>query len=214
MFWIKLIILCASILGIVLLFNFLTKKFTNPYTFTLTFGRKGSGKSCTMQKDLIKHYKKGWHCFADSNTDLDFVKRIDARNIHNYHFPPKSLVCIDEINLLWDNRDFKNFSPQVQKFFREQRKHKVKVLAYSQTFDCDKKLRDLTDRLAIQRKILRVFSFRRYYYKTVVILSASETRDTAKMTDDYKKQSFIFGGFDFTYIPKYINCYDTNEIHN
>lgn len=198
---------------LILTYHLLTKKFVSPYTFTVVFGPKGCGKSCSMQKDLKKHHDRGWHCYADSNTDLPFVKRIDAKLIHQYKFPPNSFITIDEVNLLWDNRNFKDFPPATQKFFREQRKHKCKIIAYSQTFDCDKKLRDLADKLAIQKKRMRVWTSRRYYIKTPRVISAKEARDTSKIVDDYLKVPMLFGGLDITYIPKHIKCYNTNEIH-
>lgn len=211
-YWYLFFVVLAFVL-ILLVFHLLTKKYVSPFTFTISFGKKGAGKSCSMQKDLRKHYKRGWVCFADSNTDLPFVKYINAKEIYKYDFPRYSFVTIDEINLLWDNREHKTFDPRVQKFFREQRKHGVKIYAYSQTFDCDKKLRDLCDRLALQRKFLRIFTMRRYWIKTPRILQAEDTRDTAKAVDDLVKLPIIFGGVDFAYIPKYIKDYDTNEIH-
>lgn len=206
------LIIIACFLFVIALYAFLTRKYKSPYTFQIIFGKKGVGKSCTMQKDLIKHHKRGWHCFADSNTDLPFVKKIDARLIYTYNFPEKSFITIDEINLLWDNRDFKSFPKPVQEFFRQQRKFKCKIIAYSQTFDCDKKLRDLADRLAIQRKVMRIFSFRRYYVKQPVVISAENTREQAKIADDYIPVPLIFGGIGFTFLPKYVRYYDTNEI--
>lgn len=206
------IIIIAVFVLLLVTFHLCTRKFVSPYTFTIVFGKKGSGKSCSMQKDLIKHYRAGWHCFADSNTDLPFVKKIDAKKIYAYQFPANSFICIDEVNLLWDNRNFKSFEEAVQKWFRLQRKHRCKVLAYSQTFDCDKKLRDLADRLAVQRKFARVFTSRRYYIKTPRVLSAETTRDTSKIVDDYVKVPLFFHGVDIAYIPKYVKCYDTNEI--
>lgn len=200
------------IFAAILVFHLLTRKYVSPYTFYVIFGKKGVGKSCSMQKDLKKHHKAGWHCYADSNTDLEFVTRIDAKKLYMYDFPPNSFIAIDEVNLLWDNRDFKSFDPRIQKWFREQRKHKCKVCAYSQTFDCDKKLRDLADRLAIQRKVARVWTVRRYYVKTPTILSAEDARDTAKIVDDYVKVPILFSGLDVTFIPKYTRCYNTNEI--
>ena len=195
----------------VLIWHMLTRKFLSPYTFTLVFGKKGVGKSLSMQKDILKHQKRGWKVYADSNTSLKNVTMIDALKIHTYSFPRNSLIVIDEINLLWDNRDFKKFDKNIQDWFREQRKKGIKIIAYSQTFDCDKKLRDLTDRLAIQRKFMRIFTVRRYYVKTPRIISAEEARDTARIADDYVKVPLLFRGLDFTYIPKYVKCYDTNE---
>lgn len=209
-----ILIIIAIFFAVAMIYHLLTKKYVSPFTFNVVFGKKGVGKSCSMQKDLRKHHKAGWHCYADSNTDLPFVKKIDARKIYAYdNLPPYSLIVIDEVNLLWDNRDFKSFDQRVQKYFREQRKHKVKIIAYSQTFDCDKKLRDLADRLAIQRKIARVFTVRRYYVKTPRVISAEDARDTSRIVDDYVKVPFFFGGIDVTFIPKYVRDYNTNEIH-
>lgn len=206
-----ILILTIFVFSAVLIWHFLTRKYLSPYTFTLVFGKKGVGKSLSMQKDILKHQKRGWNVYADSNTNLKSVTMIDASKIYTYRFPRNSLIVIDEINLLWDNRDFKKFDKNIQDWFREQRKKGIKIIAYSQTFDCDKKLRDLTDRLAIQRKFMRVWTIRRYYVKTPRIISAEEARDTAKIADDYIKVPLLFKGLDLTYIPKYIKCYDTNE---
>lgn len=209
-----LCIFCIVFFLVVMIYNLLTKKYLSPYTFTIVFGKKGVGKSLSMQKDLIKHNKRGWKCYADSNTHLKFVKMIDCSKLYAYKFPRNSLVVIDEVNLLWDNRDFKSFDKRVQDWFRQQRKRGVKVIAYSQTFDCDKKLRDLADRLAIQKKFLRVFTLRRYYVKSPRVISAEDARDTSRIVDDYLKVPFFFRGLDFTYIPKYCKHYDTDEIKN
>ena len=206
-----IVIITIIIFVSIILWHFLTCKYLSPYTFTLVFGKKGVGKSLSMQKDILKHLKRGWKVYADSNTNIKDVIMIDASKIYTYRFPRNSLIVIDEINLLWDNRDFKKFDKNIQDWFREQRKKGIKIIAYSQTFDCDKKLRDLTDTLAIQRKFMRVWTVRRYYVKTPRIISAEEARDTARIADDYIKVPLLFRGVDFTYIPKYVKCYDTNE---
>ena len=147
-----IVIITIIIFVSTILWHFLTRKYLSPYTFTLVFGKKGVGKSLSMQKDILKHLKRGWKVYADSNTNIKEVVMIDASKIYTYRFPRNSLIVIDEINLLWDNRDFKKFDKNIQDWFREQRKKGIKIIAYSQTFDCDKKLRDLTDTLAIDRK--------------------------------------------------------------
>lgn len=202
----------AVFLVTVTIYHLITRRYVSPYTFTVVFGKKGAGKSCTMQKDLISHYKRGWTVYADSNTDLPFVKKIEASKLYDYSFERNSLICIDEVNLIWDNRDFKNFDKRIQAFFRQQRKYGIKVIAYSQTFDCDKKLRDLADYLAIQKKYARVFSTRRYYVKTPTILSAEEARDHAKICDDIVKIPWWLGGLSVTFIPRYVRKYNTNEV--
>ena len=209
-----LYILCITVTLVIMIWHLLTRRYLSPYTFCVVFGKKGVGKSLSMQKDLIKHNRRGWKCFADSNTDLPFVKKIDCSRLYAYKFPSNSFICIDEVNLLWDNRDFKSFDRRVQDFFRQQRKKRVKIIAYSQTFDCDKKLRDLADRLAIQKKLMRVFTVRRYYVKTPRVISAEDARDTSRIVDDYVKVPWIFKGIDITYIPRYCRYYKTNEVKN
>lgn len=209
-----LYILCITFTLVIMIWHLLTRRYLSPYTFCVVFGKKGVGKSLSMQKDLIKHNRRGWKCFADSNTDLPFVKKIDCSRLYAYKFPSNSFICIDEVNLLWDNRDFKSFDRRVQDFFRQQRKKRVKIIAYSQTFDCDKKLRDLADRLAIQKKLMRVFTVRRYYVKTPRVISAEDARDTSRIVDDYVKVPWIFKGIDITYIPRYCRYYKTNEVKN
>lgn len=206
------LIILTIIVVPLLVFHLLTRKYINPYKLYVIFGPKGSGKSCSMQKDLIKHHKRGWHCFADSNTDLPFVKYIDAKQLYNYTFPKNSFIVIDEVNLLWDNRDFKSFDPRIQSWLRQQRKFHCKIYMYSQTFDADKKIRDLADRLAIQSKFARVFTVRTYYTKTPRILSAETTREAARIADDYIRVPFLFGGKDICYMPKYIKTYNTDEV--
>ena len=50
-----LCIFCIVFFLVVMIYNLLTKKYLSPYTFTIVFGKKGVGKSLSMQKDLIKH---------------------------------------------------------------------------------------------------------------------------------------------------------------
>lgn len=208
-----LILLGIFVFIFILLFIFerCTRKYVSPYTFTLVFGKKGAGKSLMMQKDLIKHHKRGWHCFADSNTHLPFVTKIDATRIFEYKFPRNSFIAIDEMSILFNNREFSNFDKRIDAWSREIRKKGIRLVGYSQSFDVDRKLRLLTDRLALQRKFLRVFTYRRYYYMSPKILAADQTRDCAKIVDDIVKVPLLLRGFDFAYIPKYIRCYDTNE---
>lgn len=204
------IFICVLFL-ILLIYERLTRKYVSPYTFTLVFGKKGAGKTLMMQRDLIKHHKRGWHCFADSNTDLPFVTKIDATRIFEYKFPRNSFITIDEMSILYNNRNYANFDLRVDNWARELRKKGIKLVGYSQSFDVDRKWRLLTDKLAVQRKILRVFTYRRYYFMTPKVLAADQTRDCGKIVDDITPVPFLLRGFDFAFIPKYTKFYNTNE---
>ena len=48
--------------------------------------------------------------------------------------------------------------PEVVEFFRYQRHHKLTIYMFSQSFDVDKKLRDLCDELYLLKSFARVFS--------------------------------------------------------
>lgn len=107
---------------------------------------------------------------------------------------PHSVIFCDEINLLWDNRDFKSFPKDMQHYFRLQRHYKHIFIGFSQTYDCDKKIRDLADELIIVRRIARVWIRTKSYIKKVVVISPEDenNRETATMTDDFIPRGFFY----------------------
>lgn len=107
---------------VLIVFCSLTNKYCSPYTLDVYFGKKGCGKSTTLQKLAYKYYKKGWNCFCDRNDSFQsFVKQLDASKLYIYKLPPNSVVFIGEANLHWDNRDFSSFPKPFQKYLRLQR---------------------------------------------------------------------------------------------
>ena len=42
----------------------------------------------------------------------------DPKTIFDIDFPEKSCIFIDEVSLIWDNRDFKNMDKRVVEWFR------------------------------------------------------------------------------------------------
>lgn len=124
-----------------------------------------------------------------------------------------SVILCDEINLLWDNRNFKNFSPDLQRYFRLQRHYHHVFIGFSQTFDCDKKIRDLADELLICRRVLRVWITCKAYVKKVVVVSpeSGNSRETASMTDDFVPLGLfhdLFGVFN-AWLPKWVKYHDS-----
>lgn len=205
-----LFVFIACFFEVLIVFCSLTNKYCSPYTLDVYFGKKGCGKSTTLQKLAYKYYKKGWNCFCDRNDSFQpFVKQLDASKLYMYKLPPNSVVFIGEANLHWDNRDFSSFPKPFQKYLRLQRHKRVKIVMFSQTYDTDKKIRDLADRLYIVKKRLRLWTTCTPYIKTPVILPAGETRDTAKMADDFVRiPKFFFSGV-ITFIPRWVNDFDS-----
>lgn len=199
-----------TVVELIIFFGFVTRKFNNPYTLDVFFGKKGCGKSTTLNKLAFKYYKKGWHCFCDNGDSFQsFVKPINASKMYQYRFPPNSVIFVGEANLHWDNRDFKDFPKEMQRFFRMQRHKRVKVILFSQTYDTDKKIRDLADRLYIVRKRFKLWSCCSPYIKVPKIIPASETRDTARMADDFLKVSLFTFQNVITFIPAWITSFDS-----
>lgn len=206
--WLSIIMFI--VFGCVLLWHKLTVKYLSPYTLDIYFGRKGCGKSSTLQHLADKYNKRGWHCFCDiGNTFQHFVTEIDCDVIYEYKLPHNSVVFIDEINLKWDNREFKKFDKRLQKYFRKQRHKKVKVIMFSQTYDCDLKIRSLADRLILLNKRFRIFSIGTPYVKSPVVLSSLETQSEGRISDDFIK--LPFWQKEVTYIPKWVNSYNSFE---
>lgn len=190
--------------------HILTVKYLSPYTLDIYFGRKGCGKSSTLQRLAHKYNKRGWHCFCDEgNTFQDFVIPINCDKLYEYKLPYNSIVFIDEINLKWDNRDFKQFDKRLQKYFRKQRHKKVKIVMFSQTYDCDLKIRNLADRLILLNKRFRVFCIGQPYVKSPVVLTSLQTATEGRISDDFIK--LPFWQKELTYIPKWIKCHDSFE---
>lgn len=234
------------IFALVIFWHLVTRKYINPYTLTIFFGKKGCGKSTLLQKLAVYYSKRGYNVYCNvGDSDLKEANKIVITDLpqlaeaghqlqhYNNSLPAESLrrqysksgltvacaikqpavILCDEINLLWDNRNFKNFSPDLQKYFRLQRHYKHKFIAFSQTFDCDKKIRDLADALYIVSRFARVFIRAKGYYKKVVVVSPSEdnSRETANMTDDFIPMGFfsdLFSPF-HAWLPKWVKYHDS-----
>lgn len=208
--YLDLLTVIFVIVAIIYIYHLLTRKYVSPYTLDIYFGRKGCGKSSTLQHLAQKYHRLGWHCFCDEgNTYQDFVTPIKCRQLYNYKLPPNSVVLIDEINLLWDNRDFKSFPKPLQDYLRKQRHKRVKLIMFSQTYDCDLKIRNLADRLYLCNKLLRVFTICTAYVKKPVILSSEQTHTEGRMSDDFAKLPFWCSTV--TFIPKYVKKYNSFE---
>ena len=116
--------------------HFATLKYVNPYKLTMIFGKKGSGKSTTLTRIAYEASKAGKQIYA--NIPLPNAHVISEADIGFYNIPPDSVLIIDEAGMVWDNRHFKNFKPDVRDWFKLQRHHRVRVYLASQTFDIDK----------------------------------------------------------------------------
>lgn len=194
-----------SFFGLFLWIIYHVIKYRNPYKLYMCFGKKGSGKTTLMTKLCLQYKKKGWNVFCDREIPGAIV--FPTQEFGKYQFPPNSLILVDEVGLVWDNRNFKSFPEHVKVYFKYQRQYRHVVYLFSQSFDVDKKIRDLTDHLYIVQNYFNCFSIARRVTKFLTVVHASNSaQGESKIVDDYKIDSLwfaFFGTVKITYIPKY-----------
>lgn len=206
-----IVLLCIVVFGFLLGFHFLTRKYLNPYKLIFIFAKKGQGKSTLLTKMALNHLKHGWTVF--STDPIPGCYLIRPEEIGYYELPWHSLLIIDEIGMIWDNRDFKNFSNAVRDWFKLQRHRGVKVICASQSFDVDKKIRDLADDMFLLQKKFRVFSYGKRILKILDIVEASGDHNSeSRIVDQLKFDSILFfwaGSRTLTFIPHWAKYFDS-----
>ena len=241
------LIICFILVLLIGVFVLLTQKYVNPYKLIMIFGKKGSGKSTTLTKLALTHIKKGWTVYSTefipgtyyiAPEDIGKVQLVDFNYVpfepSNYKglvrvlktwinnivpYAPKILLLVDEVGMIWDNRDFKNFKTHVRDFFKLQRHYHVKCYLFSQTFDIDKKLRDLTDAMYLITNIGRVFTWGKKIRKYITI-KESVNDNASTLSEGMEFEPFLLwfmGTRTLTYIPrwsKYFNSFVAPELQN
>lgn len=188
-------------LAILLIISIATKKYRNPWKLYMIFGKKGSGKSTYLVKTAIRYIKKGYIVYTNiPDLVIQNVRLIDVDHLGDFVPVSHSVMLLDECGMIWDNRDYKKFKPSVRDFFKLQRHYKVIVYLASQTFDIDKKLRDLTDGMYLHKCILNVLSIGKRIYKSIT-LTESTSEAESRIAENLKFAPIW--NWSFTWIPKY-----------
>lgn len=199
---------------IILAFLFYTRKYCNPYKLIMVFGKKGSGKSTFMTKIAVQQMRKSKVVY--STVAIPGVRLFDVDDIGRCNFPEGSIVLIDEVGMIWDNRQYKNFRNDVRDWFKLQRHNKVTVYLFSQTFDVDVKLRNLTDAMYLITCHFSVFSVARKIKRGIVIVNP-DGQSEARIADSLEFVSPILSLFGsrsliFTWIPNWTKYFDSFEL--
>lgn len=173
----------------------------------MIFGKKGSGKSSYLIKLAYKYLKKRFVVYTNmEDCVIPGVRIIRIEHIGDYVPEAHSLLLLDEVGMVWDNRDFKKFRTEVRDFFKLQRHYKVIVYLASQTFDIDKKIRDLTDGMMLCTNFLTAWSLGRTISRRFVLTQPqgdSESRISEQLVFE------PFWRWKLTYIPRYAKGYDS-----
>lgn len=211
-FFLSLLKIGLALIVVGVVFHYSTRKYLNPYKLYMVFGKKGSGKSTLMTRLALDHLGKGWRVYCTEPINIPGVRLFDVSDIGKKSFDEDSLVLVDEVGMIWDNRQFKNFALEVRDWFKLQRHYKCKVYLFSQSFDIDKKLRDLTDGLYLCNTILRVFTWAKRIHRSVVLTQAEADRES-RISENLEFDSILawpFGSRILTYIPKYARFFDSH----
>lgn len=206
------IIICVLILISVVVFMVATRKYRNPYRLYMCFGKKGSGKTTYLTKLSYQYSKKGWKVF--STEELPFATTFDVQQLGRFVPPENSVLLIDEVGMIWDNRNFKNFRTDVRDFFKLQRHYKCIVYLFSQTFDIDIKLRNLTDAMYLLTSPLPVLSVVRRIKRRIVLVQPNQESE-GRIADSLEFVPIwmsLFGSksLQLTWIPRWAKYFQTD----
>lgn len=184
-----------------------SRRYCNPYKLEFIFGKKGAGKSTLMVSRMLRDLKHGWHVYTDmSDCVVPGVRIINSDDLGKFIPEPGSSLYLDEAGIKFDNRNYKNFPPELRDFFKYQRKYKCKVCMNSQSFDIDKKIRDVTDSMILQTSILNMFTLSRPISRRVALVEASAQGDS-RIADNLKFDSIL--NWRIYYMPKYFKYFES-----
>lgn len=184
-------------------------KYRNPYKLIFIFGKKGTGKTTTLTKLSYTYSKKHWNVYSTEN--VPFARTFAATNFGTFKFPPDSCVLIDEVSLIWSNRDFKTFRKSVERQFRLQRHDRLRIYLFSQTFDVDLKIRNLADSMYLATKLFNCITWLKQIDKSVV-LTKSDSSGQSRIAEDLRFLPFLgwpFGTRVAIFIPRWARYFDS-----
>lgn len=194
-------------------FLYLTYRYSNPYKLVMVFGKKGSGKTTLLAKLALRELARGKPVYT--TVPVPGCCLFDVAEVGSCSFPPGSAVFIDEVGMVWDNRDFKRFRPEVRDWFKLQRHYRNKVYLFSQTFDIDVKLRNLTDAMYLCTCHFGWLSVARRIRRMITIVNPqgdSESRIADSM-EFVPLWQILFGAgsLRLTFIPRWAKYFDSHE---
>ena len=186
--------------------------YRNPYRLIMVFGKKGSGKTTFIVKMTHKYLKKGFRVY--STVPVPGAYLFDVSKIGFCDFPPESVIFIDEVGMIWDNRNFKSFKTEVRDYFKLQRHYRHTVYLFSQSFDVDIKLRNLTDSMYLIKNYLNVISVARRVNRSITIVHPSGEGES-RIADDMDFAPLLaFWAFPIrlTWVPAWTRYFNSFEV--
>lgn len=194
---------------ILLLYAYL---YRNPYKLIMVFGKKGSGKTTLIAKLTYKYLKKGRPVYSTVPIPGAFL--FDVDKIGLVDIPEEAVIFIDEVGMIWDNRNFKGFKNHVRDYFKLQRHYRHTVYLFSQAFDIDIKLRNLTDHMYLTRTFFNCISVARRVQRKIVVVHPSGDSE-ARIADDLEIVPIILFWMQsafITWVPRWVKYFDSFDV--
>lgn len=185
----------------------LGQRYGNPYKLYFLFGKKGSGKSLFMVKKMLEYQKKGWNIYTDiPDINIPNVHIINADDLKEFSPQKHSAVFLDEVGLTMSNRDFKSMPKGKIEWFKLQRKYKCVVYMNSQSFDIDKKIRDLVDGMFLFNQLFNCIAIVRPIRRSITL--TEPTSEAESRIADKLSFTNIFS-WKFYWMPKYFKYFNS-----
>lgn len=184
---------------------------------TLIFANPGSGKTTFLARELRKAVKTKKHKYIMTNIDVDIdafapAKVIyveDIRDILKYKFVEDTLLLIDEAGIIWNNRNYKNFTNNELRFFKLHRHCRTDLILVSQDFsDLDLSIRRLYDRLYLLERTNPLWRFVPFF-GSHFMFHITKIKEISKFITINEDTNTLEEGYKWTHqgFPAFINNY-------
>lgn len=202
-------------------FSIYSSKYQDPYRHIyFVMGKPGCGKSTyfvnrmlwytKQNKKILKKGGKPWIIYSDSPVNIPGVRLFNPLDLKDSFPEEKSVLFIDEISLVWDSRKFASFDQGVSEFMKLHRHCKCIIYCASQNFDCDKRIRDLTNHFMIMSNIANVFSLVRPVKVIFPIFTAADSNKGSDITSGYEYNKIWTWRLYF--MPKCFKYFDSRSL--
>lgn len=202
-------IIALFLLVVIIYYVRLLARYANHYPLFIYVGQKGSGKTSLLATKAWKLHCKG-AIVVHNVSSLNFghyVSNLDdymRRQLDREDCIPPTHLFIDEAGLEFDNRQFKDFSKTALHFFKLHRHLCHTVHLFSQSFDVDKKIRDLADKMIILRRA-GLFIFRQPTHFRIEVVQ--DANGTSRIVNSIVLRPLPFSPF--SWLPKLVGKHDS-----
>lgn len=190
-------------------FAYLCIKYRNPYKLIMVFGKKGSGKTtylCRLAQEFLAVGRPVY-----STESIPGTYKIEPEDVGFVQFPKEAVILMDEVGMIYDNRQYKSFKTEVRDYFKLQRHYHHTVYLFSQTFDIDIKLRNLTDSMFLLVNYFGWLSYAKEIRRKIVVVKPSEDCES-RLADELVIPHWftaIFGTRKFIFVPRWAKMFNS-----